>query len=300
MLLGDLNAREADGGNMKKIKFYVCPNCGNVITSTTEAEICCCGRKLSPLKPAPSDSAHLLKVQTVENDFYLTSPHEMSKQHYLRFIAYVCCDRVLLVQLYPEQSGEVRFPRMYGGKLFCCCSRDGLWVAARSDPVLLGSELYFLKSEKNCVFPKNPVILNNRITLERAKNMSVQTPLILLQHVFKSYHEGTENEVHALHDVSFRVQEGEFVSIIGQSGSGKSTLMNCIGCLDLPTSGTYQFRGIGMEHCRDSFLSRVRNREIGFIFQGFNLIAGLTAEENVEMPLVYRGLSGSERQKACP
>ncbi len=127
--------------------------------------------------------------------------------------------------------------------------------------------------------------------------MSVQTPLILLQHVFKSYHEGTENEVHALHDVSFRVQEGEFVSIIGQSGSGKSTLMNCIGCLDLPTSGTYQFRGIGMEHCRDSFLSRVRNREIGFIFQGFNLIAGLTAEENVEMPLVYRGLSGSERQK---
>lgn len=127
--------------------------------------------------------------------------------------------------------------------------------------------------------------------------MSVQTPLILLQHVFKSYHEGTENEVHALHDVSFRVQEGEFVSIVGQSGSGKSTLMNCIGCLDLPTRGTYQFRGIGMERCRDSFLSRVRNREIGFIFQGFNLIAGLTAEENVEMPLVYRGLSGSERQK---
>ncbi len=127
MLLGDLNPREADGGNMKKIKFYVCPNCGNVITSTTEAEICCCGRKLSPLKPAPSDSAHLLKVQTVENDFYLTSPHEMSKQHYLRFIAYVCCDRVLLVRLYPEQSGKVRFPRMYGGKLFCC-SRDGLWV----------------------------------------------------------------------------------------------------------------------------------------------------------------------------
>ena len=118
----------ADGGNMKKIKFYVCPNCGNVIAFTTEAEICCCGRKLSPLKPAPSDSAHLLKVQTVENDFYLTSPHEMSKQHYLWFIAYVCCDRVLLVRLYPEQSGEVRFPRMYGGKLFCCCSRDGLWV----------------------------------------------------------------------------------------------------------------------------------------------------------------------------
>ncbi|MGI6260613.1 MAG: ABC transporter ATP-binding protein [Acutalibacteraceae bacterium] len=127
--------------------------------------------------------------------------------------------------------------------------------------------------------------------------MSVQTPLILLQHVFKSYHEGTENEVHALHDVSFRVQEGEFVSIVGQSGSGKSTLMNCIGCLDLPTRGTYQFCGIGMERCRDSFLSRVRNREIGFIFQGFNLITGLTAEENVEMPLVYRGLSGSERQK---
>ncbi|MDD6175492.1 MAG: ABC transporter ATP-binding protein [Firmicutes bacterium] len=127
--------------------------------------------------------------------------------------------------------------------------------------------------------------------------MPVQTPLILLQHVFKIYHEGTENEVRALNDVSFRVQEGEFVAIVGQSGSGKSTLMNCIGCLDQPTRGTYQFRGTGMERCRDSFLSRVRNREIGFIFQGFNLIAGLTAEENVEMPLVYRGFSRPERQR---
>ena len=126
--------------------------------------------------------------------------------------------------------------------------------------------------------------------------MPVQTPLILLQHVFKSYHEGTENEVHALEDVSFCVQEGEFVSIIGQSGSGKSTLMNCIGCLDMPTRGSYQFRGREIEHCRDAVLSRIRNREIGFIFQGFNLIPGLTAEENVEIPLIYRGINRVERQ----
>ncbi len=127
--------------------------------------------------------------------------------------------------------------------------------------------------------------------------MPVQTPLILLQHVFKSYYEGTENEVHALDNISFCVQEGEFVSIIGQSGSGKSTLMNCIGCLDVPTRGSYQFRGQEIEHCRDSALSRIRNREIGFIFQGFNLIPGLSALENVEMPLIYRGISRGERQR---
>lgn len=113
---------------MKQIKFYVCPNCGNVMTSGPGSEICCCGRKLPPLEPKPADPGHLLQVQTVEDDFYLTFPHEMSKQHYLRFIAYVSFDRMLLVRLYPEQGGEVRFPRMYGGRLFCCCSRDGLWT----------------------------------------------------------------------------------------------------------------------------------------------------------------------------
>ncbi|MDD6175493.1 MAG: helix-turn-helix domain-containing protein [Firmicutes bacterium] len=128
MLLGDLNANTTNGGNMKQIKFYVCPNCGNVMTSGPGSDICCCGRKLTPLEPKPADPDHLLQVQTVEDDFYLTFPHEMSKQHYLRFIAYVSFDRMLLVRLYPEQGGEVRFPRMYGGRLFCCCSRDGLWT----------------------------------------------------------------------------------------------------------------------------------------------------------------------------
>ncbi len=128
MLTGDLNANETDGGNMKRIKFYVCPNCGNVLTSSTEAEIFCCGRKLLPLVPKPADEAHQLTTQIVEDDFYITFPHEMTKEHYLRFVAYVGYDRMLLVRLYPEQSGEVRFPQMHGGKLFCCCSRDGLWM----------------------------------------------------------------------------------------------------------------------------------------------------------------------------
>lgn len=127
--------------------------------------------------------------------------------------------------------------------------------------------------------------------------MTGSVPLILLQNVTKSYHEGTEHEVRALDDVSFRVQEGEFVSIVGQSGSGKSTLMNCIGCLDMPTRGSYFFRGREIGHCRDKALSRIRNQEIGFIFQGFNLIAGLTARENVEMPLVYRGIARAERER---
>jgi transcriptional regulator with XRE-family HTH domain len=128
ILLGDLDPNNTDGGNMKKIKFYICPTCGNIITSTGEAELSCCGRKLTSLIAKPIDEMHDISIETIEDDYYITFSHEMSKTHYINFIAYVACDRVLFVKLYPEQSSEVRFPKMYGGKLYFNCNQHGLWV----------------------------------------------------------------------------------------------------------------------------------------------------------------------------
>ena len=118
--------------------------------------------------------------------------------------------------------------------------------------------------------------------------------LIHIEHIMKIYNPG-ENEGHALDDVSLDIQTGEFVAIIGQSGSGKSTLMNMLGCLDTPTSGTYILSGKDVSHLSDNELSDIRNQQIGFIFQGFNLIPNLTALENVELPLIYRGMPAKER-----
>ena len=118
--------------------------------------------------------------------------------------------------------------------------------------------------------------------------------LVEIKDVSKIYNPG-ENEVRALNHVSLTIGEGEFVAIIGQSGSGKSTLMNMLGCLDTPTSGKYFLHGQDVSHMTDDEQSDVRNREIGFIFQGFNLIPSLTALENVELPLIYRGVGKRER-----
>ena len=118
--------------------------------------------------------------------------------------------------------------------------------------------------------------------------------LITLSNICKIYNPG-ENEVRALDDVSLIVDENEFVAIIGQSGSGKSTLMNMLGCLDVPTSGTYMLHGQDVSNMTDDELSDIRNIEIGFIFQGFNLIPNLTALENVELPLIYRNVGRKER-----
>ena len=118
--------------------------------------------------------------------------------------------------------------------------------------------------------------------------------LIEIRDMCKIYNPG-ENEVRALDHVDLRIDKNEFVAIIGQSGSGKSTLMNMLGCLDVPTSGTYILNGQDVSNLTDDDLSDIRNREIGFIFQGFNLIAGLTALENVELPLIYRGVPKKER-----
>ena len=120
-------------------------------------------------------------------------------------------------------------------------------------------------------------------------------PLIRVRDLCKVYNPG-ENEVRALDHVDLSIDKGELVGIIGHSGSGKSTLMNMLGCLDVPTSGNYYLNGKDVSNMTDDELSDVRNVEIGFIFQGFNLIPNLTAKENVELPLIYRGVSKKERE----
>ncbi len=121
--------------------------------------------------------------------------------------------------------------------------------------------------------------------------------LIDVRKVYKIYNEGMESEVRALDGIDLTIEKGEFTAIVGSSGSGKSTLMNILGCLDVPTYGEYYLAGSDVTELSDSQLSRIRNREIGFIFQGFNLIPSLTAIENVELPLVYRGVTGSKRRE---
>ncbi|MCI8875334.1 MAG: ABC transporter ATP-binding protein [Lachnospiraceae bacterium] len=120
--------------------------------------------------------------------------------------------------------------------------------------------------------------------------------LIEVKNLMKIYNPG-ENEVRALNDVSLTIMRGEFVAIIGQSGSGKSTFMNMLGCLDIPTSGSYFLNGKDVAGLSDDELSDIRNKEIGFIFQGFNLIPNLTALENVELPLIYRNVPAAKRHE---
>jgi putative ABC transport system ATP-binding protein len=121
-------------------------------------------------------------------------------------------------------------------------------------------------------------------------------PVIELENVHKVYRTGAV-EVHALRGVSLQIESGEFAAIIGASGSGKSTLMNLLGFLDRPTSGAYRFEGQDVSLFGKRALARLRNRKLGFVFQGFNLIKRQTALENVELPLVYAGVRQSERRK---
>jgi len=122
-------------------------------------------------------------------------------------------------------------------------------------------------------------------------------PLIDVHNVYKVYNEGFENEVRALDGVSLSVGRGEFVAIVGTSGSGKTTLMNILGCLDQPTYGEYVLDGELVSDLPDRRLARIRNRQIGFIFQGFNLLPSLSALENVELPLMYQGIRGELRRE---
>ena len=120
--------------------------------------------------------------------------------------------------------------------------------------------------------------------------------LIQIKDVYKIYGEGLESEVRALDGVSLAIDRGEFVAIVGQSGSGKSTMMNVLGCLDIPTRGEYYLDGTDVLELTDKELSHIRNRQIGFIFQQYNLIQTLTVLENVELPLIYQGI-GAERRR---
>ncbi len=121
-------------------------------------------------------------------------------------------------------------------------------------------------------------------------------PLIEIKNIVKLYGEG-ENRVAALNGVSLTVERGEFVAVAGASGSGKSTLLNLLGCLDVQTEGDYLLDGVSVRELSEKKLSHIRNREIGFIFQSFNLIPALTAKENVELPLIYRGIPRAARSE---
>jgi len=127
ILTGNLNPNDNDGGNMKKIKFYVCPTCGNAMFSTGEADMSCCGRKLTALTAEADNENHIMRVEEIEDDYFITVDHEMSRAHYISFIAFIGYDRVLFIKLYPEQNAEARFPKMHGSKLAAYCSKHGLW-----------------------------------------------------------------------------------------------------------------------------------------------------------------------------
>jgi len=120
--------------------------------------------------------------------------------------------------------------------------------------------------------------------------------VINLQQIKKIYDMGGAEEVHALRGVSLDIRKNEYVAIMGPSGSGKSTLMNIIGCLDTPTSGLYEFNGVNVSEMNDNQLAKVRNKEIGFVFQTFNLLARSDALHNVELPLIYAGVASAERK----
>ena len=127
--------------------------------------------------------------------------------------------------------------------------------------------------------------------------MPMAKNLVELRDVYKIYGEGRESEVRALDGVSLTIGKGEFVAVVGQSGSGKSTMMNVLGCLDIPTRGTYLLGGTDVRELTDKELSHIRNKQIGFIFQQYNLIQSLTVLENVELPLIYQGIDPIDRRE---
>lgn len=131
ILSGEIASNEEDTGNMKKTKFYVCPECGNIITSTGRVELSCCGKtvkQLEPKKIAEAEADHIPEIEEAEGEIYIHMEHEMSKEHFISFFAYITCDKMFLHKLYPEQNAEVRFQRKGHGSLLWYCSLHGLYL----------------------------------------------------------------------------------------------------------------------------------------------------------------------------
>lgn len=133
LLSGALPESPLQGGNMKRMQFYLCPVCGNILTSTGRPQLSCCGRRLTPLSPVPADAAHTPTMDAVEDECYLVFPHEMSKEHHLAFVAWLSYDRMFMARLYPEQDAALRMPLFRRGTLLAYCTRHGLM---RIDPPL--------------------------------------------------------------------------------------------------------------------------------------------------------------------
>ena len=128
LMEGEITSNRPDSGNIDKVRFYVCPNCGNILVSTGSASIFCCGRKLEQIIPMDSVDAIKITVEEIDTDYFISFDHPMTKEHYISFVAYVKSDRVLLNCLYPEQSPTCRFPITKGGKLYVYCVKHGLMV----------------------------------------------------------------------------------------------------------------------------------------------------------------------------
>ncbi|KMT20786.1 helix-turn-helix domain-containing protein [Clostridium cylindrosporum] len=127
ILSGEINTNDLVGGNMKKIKFYVCPKCNNLMTATGEASVSCCGKKLEPLIPEKFNDQHMLDIKPIEEELFVTSKHDMKKEHYISFIAYVRGDTVIISKQYPEWNLEFTFNKQKHGKLYFYCTEDGLF-----------------------------------------------------------------------------------------------------------------------------------------------------------------------------
>ena len=127
LLSGQLDENEISGGNMKRMKFYVCPVCGNLVTAAAEAGISCCGKKLEPMVPRKADEGEQLNVDTIENEYFITSRHPMERSHYLAFVALVTGDSVILRRQYPEWELQTRVPVLPHGTLFWYCTEHGLF-----------------------------------------------------------------------------------------------------------------------------------------------------------------------------
>ena len=127
ILSGEINLNELEGGNMKNIRFYICDKCGNLITTTGEASISCCGKKIEPSIAKKAEDGHRLNVENIENELFITSEHEMKKEHYISFVAHVKGDRVQIVKQYPEWNMQFRLNQNGSGKLYFYCKEHGLF-----------------------------------------------------------------------------------------------------------------------------------------------------------------------------